>query len=202
LDTSIDRERERAWAAAALAARPLPARPVQHREHLHLRARVAREVRRLVANVLGGSPLLPNALRPAVYRWCLLGVGHGVEVEAGAVFRDVNVVISDDVYIGDRCYFDCHDLIVIGPGAQVGAGSMLITGTHDLGPPHGRAGTWRSAPIVVAGGAWIGAAARVLPGVTIGEGCLIGAGAVVTRDCAPHGLYVGVPAKRVRDLPA
>jgi maltose O-acetyltransferase len=40
----------------------------------------------------------------------------------------------------------------------------------------------------------------LLPGVTVGDGCVIAAGSVVTGDCEPHGVYAGVPAKRVRDL--
>jgi maltose O-acetyltransferase len=40
----------------------------------------------------------------------------------------------------------------------------------------------------------------VLPGVTVGDGCVIAAGAVVNADCQPDGLYAGVPARRVRDL--
>ena len=39
-----------------------------------------------------------------------------------------------------------------------------------------------------------------MPGVTIGEGCIVAAGAVVTKDCESHGLYAGVPARRIRDL--
>ncbi|WP_249354641.1 DapH/DapD/GlmU-related protein [Rhodococcus sp. USK13] len=53
---------------------------------------------------------------------------------------------------------------------------------------------------MVGDGCWIGAGAIILPGVTVGEGCVVGAGAVVTRDCSPNGLYVGSPARRVRDL--
>ena len=45
---------------------------------------------------------------------------------------------------------------------------------------------------------WIGTRAMVMPGVTIGEGTVIGAGALVTKDCDPGAVYVGVPAKRVR----
>ncbi|WP_372495087.1 acyltransferase [Nocardioides pinisoli] len=50
-------------------------------------------------------------------------------------------------------------------------------------------------------GAWIGAAVTVLPGVTIGPGCVVAAGSVVTADCQANGLYAGVPARRIRDLP-
>lgn len=45
---------------------------------------------------------------------------------------------------------------------------------------------------------WLGARATILPGVTIGEGTIIGAGAVVTEDCKPGAVYAGVPARRIR----
>ncbi|WP_335644172.1 acyltransferase [Arthrobacter crystallopoietes] len=45
---------------------------------------------------------------------------------------------------------------------------------------------------------WIGARATILPGVTIGPGAIIAAGAVVTKDCEPHTLYAGNPAKPVK----
>lgn len=49
-------------------------------------------------------------------------------------------------------------------------------------------------------GCWLGGNVTVLPGVTIGRGCVIAAGAVVTKSCDPNGLYAGVPARRIRDL--
>jgi maltose O-acetyltransferase len=161
---------------------------------------VLRELQRIIVATVGAWVITPPALRVFVSRRCLLGVGQRVELEPGSTFRDTNVVISDDVYIGDRCHFDCHDLIVIGPAAQIGAGSSLITGTHHIGQGNARAGTWRSAPIVIGAGSWLGAGVTVLPGVTVGSGCVIAAGAVVTRDCDPDGLYAGVPARRARDL--
>jgi len=45
---------------------------------------------------------------------------------------------------------------------------------------------------------WLGARAMILPGVTVGEGTIIGAGAVVNKDCEPGAVYAGVPARRVR----
>ena len=47
---------------------------------------------------------------------------------------------------------------------------------------------------------WLGARVVVLPGVQVAPGCIVGAGAVVTRDTEPDGVYVGVPARRIRDL--
>ncbi|MCR4913326.1 MAG: acyltransferase [Lactobacillus sp.] len=55
-------------------------------------------------------------------------------------------------------------------------------------------------PVKIDDGCWIGANVTILPGVHIGKGCVIGAGAVVNKDCEPNGVYVGVPAKRIKDL--
>ncbi|WP_308493924.1 acyltransferase [Microbacterium terrisoli] len=75
---------------------------------------------------------------------------------------------------------------------------MFVTATHVVGDATRRAAAATSAPIVVGDGVWIGARAIILPGVSIGDGCVIAAGAVVARDCEPHGLYGGVPAMRIR----
>lgn len=58
----------------------------------------------------------------------------------------------------------------------------------------------RNATIVVEKEAWLGANCVILPGVTIKEGCIIGAGAVVTKDTSPYSIYAGVPAKKIREL--
>jgi maltose O-acetyltransferase len=82
----------------------------------------------------------------------------------------------------------------------VGAGTKFLTSTHDIGGPEKRAGTWRTAPITVGRGCWLGANVTVLPGVRIGDGCVIAAGTVVTKDCEPDTLYAGVPAQAKRRL--
>lgn len=80
------------------------------------------------------------------------------------------------------------------------SGCLILTATHDIGEPSQRAGTWRADRIAIDDGAWLGAATKVLPGVSIGAGWVIAAGSVVTTDCAPNGLYAGVPAVRKSDL--
>ncbi|NED96367.1 hypothetical protein G1H11_13735 [Phytoactinopolyspora alkaliphila] len=54
-------------------------------------------------------------------------------------------------------------------------------------------------PVSIADDVWIGATATVTPGTFVAEGCIIGAGAVVTRDTEPYGIYGGVPARRLRE---
>lgn len=78
---------------------------------------------------------------------------------------------------------------------------MIMTGTHHFGDARQRWGHDRSGPVVIGDGGWIGARVTVLPGVTIADGCVVGTGALVREDCEPDGIYVGVPARRARDLP-
>jgi maltose O-acetyltransferase len=91
--------------------------------------------------------------------------------------------------------------VTIGDEVHVGPGVLFGTSSHRRGDTNSRAGPVILAPLVVAHGCWIGARAMLLPGVKVAEGCVVAAGAVVTKDCLPHGLYAGVPARRIRDLP-
>lgn len=90
--------------------------------------------------------------------------------------------------------------IVLEDNVQVGPGSLLVCDTHQIGDRSCRAVERRYLGIRIKSGTWFGANVTVLPGVTIAEDCVIGAGALVNRDTAPNGLYVGDPARRIRDL--
>lgn len=90
--------------------------------------------------------------------------------------------------------------LTVGAYCNVAAHVVLATIEHD--PTRGdgpMAWTVRKAPIVLEDDVWLGANASVPPGTTIARGCVIGAGAVVTHDTEPYGIYVGVPARRIRD---
>lgn len=115
--------------------------------------------------------------------------------------HDGRCVIGAHTWIGPQSYFDCRDMefgeyVGWGPGAKV-------LGSEHTGDP-------ANVPIIqtdlvikpvrVASGADIGVNAVLLPGVTVGEGAIIGAGAVVPRDTnvPPYAIYAGVPAKLLR----
>ncbi|MGP6193725.1 DapH/DapD/GlmU-related protein [Priestia megaterium] len=55
------------------------------------------------------------------------------------------------------------------------------------------------ADVVIKDGVWIGANVTILKGVTVGEGCVIAAGSVVTKNTSPYGIYAGAPAKKIKD---
>lgn len=124
----------------------------------------------------------------------------GVHTTIGEdTFINVNCVIVDDasVTIGARCLF--------GPAVQ------LITAMHPLRVAERRtppaqvaagAAPWRTmtAPLSIGDDVWLGASVIVLPGVSIGDRCTVGAGSVVTRDIPPDSLALGAPARVTRSL--
>jgi acetyltransferase-like isoleucine patch superfamily enzyme len=129
-------------------------------------------------------------------------IGNGVFIGEQAFIQgryDGRCVIGDHAWIGPQSYFDARDLVIEeyvgwGPGAKV------LGSTHTALPT--------DVPIIqtdlkirpVRIGAWadIGVNAVVLPGVTVGKGAIVGAGAVVTRDVPAFAVVVGVPAKLLR----
>jgi maltose O-acetyltransferase len=108
--------------------------------------------------------------------------------------------------IGARCYFttplylDLNAEIVIGDQVTIGRHVQLITAGHEIGPSDYRCGQNRPEPIHIGDGSWIGAGAIILPGVKLGAGCVVAAGAVVSNDVAPNTLVGGVPARPIRNL--
>jgi len=92
--------------------------------------------------------------------------------------------------------------VEIGPDASIGPFVRIYTGTHPIGPGSSRRNPALLArPVRIEKGAWIGLGAMVLPGVTVGEGSIVAAGAVVTQNVPPHTCVEGNPAKVVRELP-
>jgi maltose O-acetyltransferase len=141
---------------------------------------------------------------PRKARWLLLRAA-GVRTDAwniapGCHFTGPRVTIGRGTFINRGCVFDASASVLIGERCAFGLEVMILTSTHDQGPPDRRAGALASAPITVGDGCWIGSRALLLPGVTVGDGAIIAAGAVVHADCDPHTLYAGVPARSIRHI--
>ena len=106
------------------------------------------------------------------------------------------LVIGKNSHVGDHSTLDVYDDILI--GNDVALGGYNIVYTHDHQPQvDGPAwtGPITSGKVVIEDGAWIGAGAIILPGVTIGRRAVVAAGAVVSRDVAPGSTVAGVPAR-------
>ena len=163
---------------------------------------MTRKLHRLFLLFIAPSRLLGSGGRVAVLRWCGLSLGTEVIMSPGVQFLCEDVSIGHAAFINRGCLIDAlWSPIVIGERVYIGPQVRILTASHEIGPGSQRAGASVLEPVSVCAGTWVGAAATILPGVTVGEGCVIAAGAVVTQDCEPHGLYGGVPARRIRDLP-
>ena len=129
-------------------------------------------------------------------------IGRGSCVWSGASFRSRRIRIGSEVFINVGFFYDGVEEVVIEDQVRIGQFVRLITATHEIGPPEQRCLVEAVArPIRIERGCWIGSAVTILPGVTVRRGCVIAAGAVVVRSTGSDGLYAGVPARLVRQLP-
>ncbi len=112
------------------------------------------------------------------------------------VFIENDVVVGDNVTV--KCGVQLWDGVTLEDNVFVGPN---VTFTND---PFPRSKVYPASfpRTLVKRGASIGANATILPGVTLGEGCLVGAGAVVTKSVPSHALVVGNPARVIRSLPS
>ncbi|WJE17719.1 sugar O-acetyltransferase [Halobacillus sp. ACCC02827] len=109
-----------------------------------------------------------------------------------------NIEIGKRVFINSGCRFQDQGGITIGDGVLVGHNVVLATLNHDKDPA--KRSTLHPAPVHIENDVWIGANATILPGVTIGEGSIIAAGSVVTKDVPPGVMVGGVPANYIKDI--
>jgi maltose O-acetyltransferase len=151
-------------------------------------------------NAIQALPFIPGRIRIAILRLCGIKVGRGVTLFSQIFFGSKKCEIGDNCFISVQCLIDGSDFVKVGNNVHLAMGVRLITSFHEVGPSHQRAGPGAKAPITIGDGCWLGASSLVLPGVEIARGCIIGAGAIITRNTRPNGLYVGVPAKRIKDL--
>ena len=109
-----------------------------------------------------------------------------------------NTVVGERVFINMGCKFQDQGGITIDDGALIGHNVVLATLNHMLDPEKRAGMTY--APIHIGKYVWIGANATVLPGVTIGDGAVVAAGAVVTKDVEGNTVVGGVPAKLIKRI--
>jgi maltose O-acetyltransferase len=111
-----------------------------------------------------------------------------------------HLTIGADCFINQECVFDATARITIGNNVAFGHGVLITTSSHAIGWADRRSGLLTPIPVTVGDGAWLSSRAVILPGVDVGEGAVVAAGAVVTRSVPPHSLVGGVPARVVKEL--
>lgn len=144
------------------------------------------------------SFLLPLSVRRGLLRLAGLRIGARVTGLKQCGFETKRISIGDGSFVNVGCWFEGPGRIDIGSNVFLGPQVLIITSIHEIDPSGQAARMPVPGEVSIGDSCWIGARVIILPGVTIGDGTIIGAGAVVTKDCKPGAVYAGVPARRIR----
>src|SRR5262249_32058092 len=169
-----------------------------------------------------GTGVFDALVRRAIWRAVARRFGHGIQIGSGVTFTHLETfeigdgtfiapqtqiqgwyagkcVIGKHVWIGPQSYFDARDLVIedyVGWGPAAKALCSVHTGTP-LDVPIVQT-SLNIRPVRIKAWADIGTGAVIMPGVTVGKGSIVGAGAVVTTDVSPYAIVAGVPARFAR----
>lgn len=127
---------------------------------------------------------------------CHLQLGVDSSIHMGCFITGHFIEIGSNTVINRFTYLDGRVPLKIGNNVNISHGTHIQTLTHD---PQNPDFICQCNPVVIEDHVWIGARAIILPGVTIGEGAVIGAGSVVTKNVPPYTIAVGSPARVVKD---
>jgi putative colanic acid biosynthesis acetyltransferase WcaF len=147
------------------------------------------------AAVLLNPVVTPYWLKRWVLRRFGARIGRGVVIKPNVhVKYPWHLRVGDDAWLGERSWIDNFVTVEIGANACISQGAYLCTGNHDWSDP-GMALVVK--PITIGSGAWVGAFAKICPGVTVGKEAVIALGSVLTMDADESGIYAGIPAGRI-----
>lgn len=151
--------------------------------------------------VVGDGVFIPRTIEVIGNEDGRIIIGNGVSLDSGARLQVANratLRIGDRTGVGPYNFFNAFDDLTIGSDTMFSPMVNINCADHgiQLGTPmREQYGTY--GPVTIGSDCWLGAMVVVLKGVTIGDGAVVGAGAVVTRDIPEYAIAVGVPAKVV-----
>lgn len=138
---------------------------------------------------------IAKKLRAATAKGFIRKCGKNVNIEHGAVISS-KLSIGDNSGIGVDCA--CGGELIIGKDVMMGPECVIFSRNHefaDINVPMRLQGYQKAEPCVIGDDVWIGRRVMIMPGVTIGKGAILAAGAVVTKDVPEYAIVGGVPAK-------
>ena len=110
----------------------------------------------------------------------------------------INIKVGENVFINSCCRFQDQGGIEIGDGSLIGHNTTIATLNHDFNPTKRQNLT--PSPVKIGKNVWIGSDCTILPGVSIGDGAIIGAGSVVTKSIPRTAIAVGNPARGIKEI--
>ncbi|PIV10994.1 acyltransferase [Candidatus Roizmanbacteria bacterium CG_4_10_14_0_2_um_filter_36_35] len=134
-----------------------------------------------------------HCFRRFFYRLAGIKIGKGSVIHTKARFYDPrNIIIDEDTIVGEGVVLDGREKLVIGSHVDIASEVMIYNSQHDIEDENFSA---VDKPVVIEDYVFVGPRSIILPGVKIGKGAVVGAGAVVTKDVPPFAIVGGVPAK-------
>jgi acetyltransferase-like isoleucine patch superfamily enzyme len=147
---------------------------------------------------------------PYLYGDLKIRIGDDCTMSAMSSFVSTSSGRDPVLEIGDRTYLGCRLTISVGNRVSIGNHVLIADNVFIAdNPGHPMDAVKRRSqgvepdqirPITICDDVWIGNGCKIMPGVTIGEGSVVGASSIVTKDVPPHTLVAGAPAKVIRDL--
>lgn len=136
-----------------------------------------------------------HLVRKAFYSLSGVKIGSGSVIHMWAnFFEPKGVTIGNDTIIGDHCFLDGRASLKIGNHTDIASQVLIYNSEHDLSSSDFKAVT---SSVEIGDYCFIGPRAIILPGVKIGNGAVVGAGAVVTKDIPPFKIFGGIPAQEI-----
>ncbi|PIP63114.1 acetyltransferase [Candidatus Roizmanbacteria bacterium CG22_combo_CG10-13_8_21_14_all_35_9] len=134
-----------------------------------------------------------HCFRRFCYRLARIKIGKGSTIHTKTRFYNPrNIIIGEDTIVGEGAVLDGRARLIIGSHVDIASEVMIYNSQHDI---ENENFTAVDKPVVIEDYVFIGPRAIILPGVTIGKGAIVAAGAVVTKDVPPYAIVGGVPAK-------
>jgi len=134
-----------------------------------------------------------HCFRRFCYRLARIKIGKGSTIHTKTRFYNPrNIIIGEDTIVGEGAVLDGRARLIIGSNVDIASEVMIYNSQHDI---ENENFTAVDKPVVIEDYVFIGPRAIILPGVTIGKGAIVAAGAVVTKDVPPYAIVGGVPAK-------
>lgn len=147
----------------------------------------------MILHLVGIVPC--HYFRRFFYRASGMRIGRGSTIHTGARFYNPgNISIGEDSIIGENTVLDGREKLIIGNHVDIATDVMIYNSEHDVRDPNFSA---VSSQVVIQDYVFIGPRAIILPGVKIGKGAVVGAGAVVTKDVGEGVIVGGVPAVKI-----
>jgi acetyltransferase-like isoleucine patch superfamily enzyme len=187
--------------------------------------------RSIIRRIIIATPPVPRRIIGKLLKFLGISIETGFErhgyIDKRASLRDRSLItVGKTADVAEYCILRCYESFIrigarssLGPFCVIYAGKMgvsigedvmlapyvmLASGNHGMrlsGPVMRLAECTTSGPIIIENNVWVGAHAVICDGVKIATGCVIGAGAIVTKSTEPNGIYAGVPARRIGDRP-